>query len=415
MITLELHGSLYIHVADTVDLFVNREGHFINGTTKETVPDIESQVYNYRIIKYLFNGQKAYRRVARLIAKAFVPIPEDLKEIYLQNERNVLVAHRDEDQSNCAVENLYWVDKKGRAQDTWALKIAEEEASNPASKFTNPFDGIYPNALESRRYPGFFYIPFSSKALLIRKDGVVFDPIKNKVKEPTINHKGYRIVSFRKRGRGTCQVPVHRLVALMFSAKPERHQHLSYDDLEVNHLDGNKSHNNASNLEWVTTAENLDHAWETGLIDTGTRVLAKNLFTGEIQRYTSINACAKAFGLRGVALNFHLNSPAEALIEVDGYIFKKDDGGVWPNRVLHRNGRTLLRKQLDVVVKDTASDKLYVFTDMAHACDGLGLSRTGLKYHRESRPNDMPYKGFLFFLMQTLTKDDLRTHYDTLC
>lgn len=55
-------------------------------------------------------------------------------------------------------------------------------------------------------------------------------------------------------------LPVHRLVALSFvdNKYPEIRSH-------INHIDGNKLNNKASNLEWCTNAENLKHAWETGL------------------------------------------------------------------------------------------------------------------------------------------------------
>ena len=51
---------------------------------------------------------------------------------------------------------------------------------------------------------------------------------------------------------------VHKLVASAFLPKIEGKN-------EVNHIDGNKKNNCASNLEWVSRSENMKHAYETGL------------------------------------------------------------------------------------------------------------------------------------------------------
>ncbi len=51
---------------------------------------------------------------------------------------------------------------------------------------------------------------------------------------------------------------VHRLIACAFvAADPGK-------DF-VNHIDGNKQNNCASNLEWVTRSENMQHAYRNGL------------------------------------------------------------------------------------------------------------------------------------------------------
>lgn len=52
---------------------------------------------------------------------------------------------------------------------------------------------------------------------------------------------------------------VHRIVLSAFSPID------GYEELEVNHIDGNKKNNMLSNLEWVTHQENMDHAIATGL------------------------------------------------------------------------------------------------------------------------------------------------------
>lgn len=53
---------------------------------------------------------------------------------------------------------------------------------------------------------------------------------------------------------------IHRLVAIAYIPNPDGKP-------EVNHIDGNKLNNHASNLEWVTGSENMIHAIKTGLLD----------------------------------------------------------------------------------------------------------------------------------------------------
>lgn len=72
-----------------------------------------------------------------------------------------------------------------------------------------------------------------------------------------VRRDGYKTVNLRyKRNRQT--FAVHRLVALAFCSNPYNHP-------EVNHKDGNKLNNHASNLEWVSHSENIQHSIHTGL------------------------------------------------------------------------------------------------------------------------------------------------------
>jgi hypothetical protein len=53
---------------------------------------------------------------------------------------------------------------------------------------------------------------------------------------------------------------VHRIVARLFLGEPE-----GWEDLEVNHKDGNGLNPHVDNLEWCTSSENMLHAYATGL------------------------------------------------------------------------------------------------------------------------------------------------------
>jgi len=76
--------------------------------------------------------------------------------------------------------------------------------------------------------------------------------------KPRTNNFGYDRVLLTLGTNIQKEFSVHRLVAQCFCDNPEGKP-------QVNHKNGKKQDNRATNLEWVTQKENTDHAWSTGL------------------------------------------------------------------------------------------------------------------------------------------------------
>ena len=76
---------------------------------------------------------------------------------------------------------------------------------------------------------------------------------RGKILQPRIDKHGYLRIIIRKKGYF-----IHRLVAIAFIQNAENKP-------QINHIDGNKSNNNANNLEWCTIEENRQHAIINGL------------------------------------------------------------------------------------------------------------------------------------------------------
>jgi len=79
-----------------------------------------------------------------------------------------------------------------------------------------------------------------------------------KMLRPSPDEKGYMKIRLWRSKDDFSSYRVHRLVANQFIPNPN-----GYD--QVNHIDGNKANNAASNLEWCNNSLNQIHANATGL------------------------------------------------------------------------------------------------------------------------------------------------------
>lgn len=147
-------------------------------------------------------------------------------------------------------------------------------------------------------YEGYYEVSnlgrVKTAAIFIRHDGNWSEEggyvKKIKIRNQQTNRYGYKTIKLCK--LGNCkQARVHRLVAEAF---------IDTDNLnnQINHIDGDKTNNIVSNLEWVTAAENMRHAWETGLVNKDHTIGSKhhNALLDE-QKVVEIRKLYKAGGI----------------------------------------------------------------------------------------------------------------------
>lgn len=137
----------------------------------------------------------------------------------------------------------------------------------------------------------------------------------------TTNSDGYKTIWLSTTEKPDIVVQVHRLVAAAF-CKNDDPEH----KIHVNHIDGNPSNNIASNLEWCTRSENVQHAIRTGLKKTFHRTLrypVKRLETGEI--FKSVSDVDRA-------MCRSLGYCAEAIEH--GHICRDVNGQVWTLEIM---------------------------------------------------------------------------------
>lgn len=109
-------------------------------------------------------------------------------------------------------------------------------------------------------YEGFYQVSDTGKIKSIPRTDRVGRSSPGRMMALAVNKRWGRLqVSLWKNGRGRTW-KVHTLVALAFLGPQPK-------DMDVNHRDGNKLNNCASNLEYVTRKENIHHACAMGLID----------------------------------------------------------------------------------------------------------------------------------------------------
>ena len=162
---------------------------------------------------------------------------------------------------------LLFVGESTASKDTEPPKLEQQKPPTETSKairleldpaIENPPDqtGLFERVPLAAKQALRLFVRVSQKPIknnpgfYVRSDGIIVDD-NNAPVEFHSNKSGYSTVRLRQGARPTL---VHRIVAHNFIANPSPKK-----KVEVDHINGIKNDNQASNLRWVTPEENLGY------------------------------------------------------------------------------------------------------------------------------------------------------------
>lgn len=238
--------------------------------------------------------------------------------------------------------------------------------------------------------PGFGYIPGHSR-YLISRTGEVISMSKGDQLTPYSDANGYLMYGVQPDVGPRTIVGMHRLLCLTYKPYSQL-----VDTLDVNHLDGVTWNNELPNLEWASRTRNNLHASENGLNSQSKAVLVRDITTGEVVRYFSIEECGRRLGLGGETIRLRIvNDKQQGKVYSGIYQFKlEDDVSPWRqfDNPLDYTHVTTSRKVKLTVIKTNAQLE---FSSIAKLSLYLGEKDQSLRYQLSRTDGKLVYKEYL--------------------
>lgn len=175
-----------------------------------------------------------------------------------------------------------------------------------------------------------------SRKIFVDELGTIYD-LEENVIEPIVGANGYLVA---------LSTHVHILVAETFLG------YVQGSGLTVNHKDGVKTNCEKDNLEVVTYSQNSIHAYQTGLRDDNVVVLVKDLRTQQVQRFYSMNECARSFGINTAHVSRALSPERRGRVWMKHFIAIRESDD-WPGYQEEDVGKALNGHYKDILVIDS--------------------------------------------------------------
>lgn len=224
----------------------------------------------------------------------------------------------------------------------------------------------------------------------------VSKPVEGDVKNRKL---GYRVGRVLGDVKGT-HCGRHRLLCLAF-----KHYDVDPRPLVSNHIDGVPGNDDLSNLEFITRAENNQHAIDAGLTPNSViPVLVKNLNTGEQWSFASVAEASEKLNIPHPTLSGRLHKRNHIRFD-DGIVIKKNDGSPWPELTVVKTVSKVRR----VVGRNVFTGEMVVAVDAAKLGQILNFHGATVRMHAKDRLI-APVRGYNFRFFDELEDYPFHLH-----
>lgn len=265
---------------------IDDNGEIYNQKTKKQLKkSIKSQYYS---VKLTISGKKKDYLIHRLVAETFLINPKHLPQVH----------HKDNNSLNNKVSNLEWVSV---AENMSHKKDIKKERQKQ-----------YPITEDIKNSPD--WAQFEGTSYYFCKDGRGANLKTGKYLNPTCHTNGYLRFGLFINGERKW-FSAHKLIYQVFH--PDQ---IIPDDMQINHIDGNKYNNALANLECISRQDNMLHSYYV-LKQNTIQVKQYDIKNNFIKSYLSLSQAAEETGFLVSGISMAINGKMKTY---KGFIWKKE-------------------------------------------------------------------------------------------